>query len=679
MPKLEIAPPYSLIEPVTEVLHGVTVTDPYRWLEDQDSLRTREWLRAQHEYARSYLEAIPGRDRIRERLRELLDVETCDSIQKAGQRYFFRKRLAGQEQPCIYFREGAEGADHLLIDPAERGTGPYTAVKPLRISPDGRLLLYEVKQGGERTGAFEILEIETSTALRDILPRGYLRGFAFASDSKSFYYVHESLSAKRPQYRAAYHHVLGTRFEDDPEVYFAGEDPQLRLQIVPGTQHLGFLILRFGERTFTDFLLWSSVSGRAPEPIIRRAEYKFGPLLLPDGRILAITDRGAHNFRIVEVRLRQCQEPEFVDVVPESDVVMQDWAVIGEQIFVSYIRKLKTEVDIFDPAGRRVGQVPLDASSTVRLSSGSECTDELLFEQESFTQPAKTYRYSPTSNEISLWANRAVRFDSKEFAHIQVWFAAKDGMHIPMYLVARRDVLESGPRPAIMTSYGGYGVSMTPQFSIFVAFLMERGCLFALPNIRGGSEFGAQWHEAARRRNRQVAFDDFLSAAEWLIQTGRTEARKLAIFGGSNSGLLVGAAMTQRPDLFRAVVCMVPILDMLRYHLFDSAHAWREEYGTVEDRKDFSALLAYSPYHNVRNHTAYPAAMIVSGESDQNCNPMHARKMTACLQAANISENPIFLDYNPQRGHSPVLPLSTRIEALTDRMAFLCDQLGLSV
>jgi prolyl oligopeptidase len=280
---------------------------------------------------------------------------------------------------------------------------------------------------------------------------------------------------------------------------------------------------------------------------------------------------------------------------------------------------------------------------------------------------------------VSLWADRRVPFDAREFGHTQAWFPSKDGAHIPIYLVARRDLLDRGSHPAIMTSYGGYGVSMTPQFSVLVAFLLERGCLFALPNIRGGSEFGVAWQEAAKRRRRQVAFDDFLSAAEWLVETGRTEPRKLAIFGGSNSGLLVGAAMTQRPDLFRAVLCMVPMLDMLRYHRFDNAHVWKEEFGTAEDPEDFSTLLRYSPYHNVRDETAYPAVMMVSGDSDQNCNPLHARKMTARLQAANVSESSIFLDYSRHRGHSPVLPLSERVDALTDRMAFLCDQLGLNV
>jgi prolyl oligopeptidase len=246
-----------------------------------------------------------------------------------------------------------------------------------------------------------------------------------------------------------------------------------------------------------------------------------------------------------------------------------------------------------------------------------------------------------------------------------------------MFLVGRKEVLDRGTHPTIMTSYGGYGISMTPQFSVFAAFFMEKGCIFALPSIRGGSEFGTAWHEAAKRRKRQTAFDDFLSAAEWLIATGRTVSQRLAIFGGSNSGLLVGTAMTQRPDLFGAVLCMVPVLDMLRHHLFDSAHVWKQEFGTSDNLEDFRAQLGYSPYHNIRAGVEYPATMIVSGDADQNCNPLHARKMTARLQAASASDHPILLDYHPHRGHSPVLPLTQRIDALTDRLAFICHQLKL--
>jgi prolyl oligopeptidase len=679
MPTVMESPPYSQVEAVTEIFHGIPVTDPYRWLEDQESPRTRKWLAAQAQYARCYFASVPARARIRERVRELLDVETYESLLKVGNRYFFRKRLLGQEQHCIYFREGLNGQDELLIDPAARATGPHTAVKPLHVSPNGRWLLYEKKQGGERSGTFELLDVDNRERLPDALPRGYLRGFAFTPDSQAFYYVHEPLNAKRPLYRAAFKHTLGTGFAEDDEVFVAGEDKALRLYIAPGWGQLGFLVVRFVEKPRTDFYLWKPEGTDAPEPIIWDAEYKFGPLLLKDGRILAITDRDAPTFRIVEVCPQRGQEPEFKTLVGQDEAPIQNWMVSGSRIVVSYLRQIQTEIDIFDLAGKPLGQLPVPKGDTVRLLAGSEDTDELLFEQESFTKPIQIRSYRHDIGSGRLWAERRIPCAFEGFGHIRTWFPAKDGIHIPMFLVGRHDVLDRGPHPTIMTSYGGFGVSMTPQFSVFVTYLMERGCLFALPNIRGGSEFGVEWHHTAKRRNRQVAFDDFLSAAQRLIDDKRTAPQKLAIFGGSNSGLLVAAAMTQRPDLFRAVICMAPLLDMLRYHLFDDANVWQEEFGTAYDSDDFASLLGYSPYHKVRDGVEYPAIMIVSGDADHNCNPLHARKMTARMQAANRSGFPILLDYSRHRGHSPVLPLSERIEALTDRMAFLCDQLQLSV
>jgi prolyl oligopeptidase len=675
VPALISAPPPTKIEPVTEVFHGMPVTDPYRWLEDSDSLETREWIEQQTQYARAYLDHIPGRDAIRKRIREFLAVETYDSLQIVGNRYFFRKRLPDEEQPCIYMRESADGQDQLLLDPSYCGTGKYTALKPVRVSRDGRLLLYEIKEGGERTGTFALFDIERRTTLPDVLPRGYLRGFAFAPDGKSFYYVHESTEAKKPFDRVAYHHVLGMPFATDEVIFSAGSGEKLRLGLVSDTTRLGFLVFHFLDKTSTDFYLRAFDSKNAPKRVLAGAEYSFGPKLIP-GRILAITDRQAPNLRIVELRSRGNQEYEWIDVVPEEDSRIHQWAITRDRILVSYIRRTETRVSVFDLDGNKRGEWPVRSGGrTVRFVAVSPDSDKLALETESFTRPVATLLCSLHSNRFKLWAQRDTPFRSERYGHRQVWYASKDGTRIPMFLMGRRDVLKNGCHPAIMTSYGGYGVSMTPQFSVFVAFLVERGCLFALPNIRGGSEFGAQWHNAAKRRNRQTAYDDFLSAAEWLISTGKTTPDKFAIFGGSNSGLLVGAALTQRPDLFRAVVCMVPMLDMLRYHLFDNAHVWRDEFGIAEDPDDFSALVRYSPYHQVRSGGAYPATLIVSGDADQNCNPLHARKMAARLQAASSSPHPILIDYNHYRGHSPVLPLSDRIEALTDRMAFLCDQL----
>src|SRR4029077_7188091 len=332
MPAVMEPLPHSHVEAVTEVLHGVPVTDPYRWLEDQDSPRTRDWLGTQTRDARSYLDSIPHREHTRERIRKLLDIETYDSLQKVGGRYFFRKRFVGQEQPCICFREGRDGSDQVLIDPTLRGTGSHTAVKPVRISPDGRLLLYEVKQGGERSGTFELLDIETRATLPDFLPRGYLRGFAFVPDSQAFYYVHEAIELQGRQAHVAYKHQLGTSFTQDKEDFFAGEEKDLRLHIVPGTEHLGFLVVRSEENTVTDFYLWQFEGTRDPEQVIQNAQFKFGPLLLKDGRILAITDQEAPNFRIVEVHHRKGLEPVFLDIVPTRDVPIQNWAVSRDRI-----------------------------------------------------------------------------------------------------------------------------------------------------------------------------------------------------------------------------------------------------------------------------------------------------------------------------------------------------------
>jgi prolyl oligopeptidase len=671
-------PPCSPVEPLTEILHGVAVSDPYRWLEDQDSAQTRTWIEEQTRYARAYLDSVPERSRIRGRVQELLDVETCDSFLKSGPRYFFRKRLPGREQPGIYFREGAEGRDQLLIDPEARGTGHYTAVKPLRVSVDGNLLLYEVKQGGERTGAFEILDVRNRRTLADSLPHGYLRGFAFSPDGQGYYYVHEATGAARPYYRAAFVHALGRSHQGDREIFCAGEDRHTRLTIIRGPRQLGLLVSRCLGKTYTDCYLWRMGASERPEPILRNADYTFSLQFLK-GRTLAAIDLDAPNRRIVEVQPRKNNDPLFFNLIPESDAVIQSWMVTADHIFVSYARGTKTEIHIFDTFGNPCGHIPREDDQTIRLSAADSETNDVLLERESFTSPVEVEVYSCSSREHRRWGRRDVPFNPAPYSRRELSFPSRDGTQIPISLVGRRDALDGGEHATVMTSYGGFGNPMTPQFSVLVAFLLERGFLFALPNIRGGSEFGAEWHKAARRRNRQTAYDDFLAAAEWLIRTGRTSPKQLAIFGGSNSGLLVAAAMTQRPELFRAVVCIAPLLDMLRYHQFNDAHVWKEEFGSADDPEDFVALLDYSPYHHVREERSYPATLIVSGDADQNCNPLHARKMTAVLQRANGSTPPVLLDYSRFRGHSPVLPLSDRIEALTDRLAFLCSLMQLSV
>jgi prolyl oligopeptidase len=675
MPQLIDPPPPSVIEPVTEVLHGVPITDPYRWLEDGNSPQTQDWIRSQTRYARSYLTAIPGRSRIREGLRQLLDLEKTDTVQKMGNRYFYRKRFRGREQACICCREGLDGPDEILLDPEMFGLGPNIAVRLLGVSPDGRLVLYERKDGGERMGIFHLFDVAARVTLPDTLPHGYLRGFRFTEDSRGFYYVHQAGSAT-PMRCAALHHVLGTSFRDDREIFSVSEGEHVRLHIVAGVARIGFLVYRFVAPMRTDFFLWEPEAA-TPFALVRDADYRFAPYLLGDGRILALTDHNAPNFKIVAVHFAPGTRPEFRDLVPMRDRRIQGCVITDDKILVAYPGDEATEVEVYDGDGKHTLQLPSRSGETIRLRGCSSDGTEVYFERESFSRPIQTCVYLPGSRSTRTWTELELPFSCADIEQERVIYEAGDGTAIPMFLVGRRDVLAGGIHPTVMTSYGGFGVAITPRFSAFAVSLMERGCLFALPNIRGGSEFGEAWHRAAKRRNRKVAFGDFLSAAEWLVKMGRAEPEKLAIFGASNAGLLTGVALTERPDLFRAAICMVPVLDMLRYHLFDGARVWTEEFGTSDDPDDFAALCSYSPYHRVRDGVAYPATLLVSGDRDQVANPLHVRKMTARLQAANISNRPILLDYSECRGHSPVLPFHTRWEALTDRVAFLAEQLGL--
>jgi prolyl oligopeptidase len=673
-----VAIPFSRSEAVIDILHGVAVTDPHRWLEDQNSVETRAWLEAQTIYARTYLDNLPGRCRIRERIREFLTVESVDSPKLFGSFAYYRRRPADDEQAAIYVRNLDTSVEELLIDPSECGDGTHTSIHPVRLSPDGTLLLYEIKQGGERSGEFALFDIANRQTLADKLPRGFLRGFAFDPAGLSFYYVHEPLENARPFYRAAFQHVLGTAFQEDREVFRAGEDQKLRLYIVSSDALLGFFVCRYRNSTLSSLFVRPYQSQNSPAQWLADFPHYFVPRL--DGsRVLALTDFRAPNYRIVEIAGPADSEPAISEIIPETDARINRWFVTKDYIVVSYVRGSETHVGIFTPSGAQVSDLPVETDQTVRLVGVSRDRNEIFAEAESFTQPIEVFRCSLATGTRTSWASRKVPFDPEPYIHKQVSYLSKDGTRIPMSLVGRKEVLLGKENPAILTGYGGYGVPMTPQFSVFVAFLLEHGCLFALPNLRGGSEFGAAWHDAARRRNRQTACDDLLSAADWLISEGLVASRKLAVFGGSNSGLLAAAALTERPELFCAAVVMAPLTDMLRYHLVDSAFVWKDEFGTAEDPADFATLLQFSPYHRIRDGMAYPPTLVVSGDADGNCNPFHARKFTARLQLANASAHPILLDYRTERGHSAVLPLSDRVEALTDRMAFLCFQLGVSL
>lgn len=672
--------PPTPAEPVTEILHGVSVTDPYRWLEDPNSTRTRSWLEQQIAYARTYLDAIPGRERTRKRVKELLTVEGTSAPCVAGNRYFFSKRMSSQEQPVITMREGLAGLDIPLIDPGERGQGSATAVEILRVSQNGTRLAYAVRHSGEDTLTVEMLDVNHKKILPDRLPRGFYGGLIFSTDGRGFYYSHNPVDSKRPHYQAVRWHTFGTGPEQDVETFFVGEDPKLRLMLLPTPDGTKMYLCKMFVDTLktTDIYIQDLATGESPRLIGGRIEGKFYPSYSKN-QLIALTDWKSPKGRIVAIDLDSPDCENWHDVIPESQACLESFAISAERIFVAYSENAVTRIEIFDTAGRLQGTVPCPPHGTAQLIQGDPSGDEVFYTFTSFSQPPSVYCYNAMSGRQELWAQPQVPFDASSVEVEQVRYPSKDGTQIPMFLISRKGQRRLGPLPTFLTGYGGFGISLTPKFTAYATFLMEQGFLIGIANLRGGSEFGEEWHVAAKRHNRQIAFDDFIAAAEWLLAMGHAAPGRIGIGGGSNAGLLVGAALTQRPDLFRAVICLGPLLDMLRYHKFDRANVSAEEYGSAENQEDFHFLRMYSPYHRVTDGVAYPGVMLISGDADTRCNPMHARKMAARLQAASSSGHPTLLDYKPTWGHMPVQPLSNRIEALTDRLAFICHELGVNV
>jgi prolyl oligopeptidase len=402
----------------------------------------------------------------------------------------------------------------------------------------------------------------------------------------------------------------------------------------------------------------------------------FIPFLV--GKRLLAYRSGNSNGEIVELDLES--NGWIRDIIPESELRIRQWDLFGDRIVVTYLSGTESLIRIWSVEGALLETLPSTSGSTRRLiPTYSEDADEYFLNSESYTSPPRLVRYKRDNAVGEPWGEDIASRLVPTLNMRKVTYRSKDGVEITMSLLSAGDMSQFKLRPAIMTAYGGFGHIITPQFSTFLSVLLRLGFLFALPEIRGGGERGTAWHEAARGRRRQVAFDDFISGAEWLCEQDFTLAKKLAVFGGSNSGLLVGAAITQRPDLFGAALCIAPLLDMVRYHLFDRARVWSGEYGTSDDPEDFRALLAYSPYHRIQQDVDYPAVLFVTGDQDTRCNPAHARKMAAYLMDRRAQKRPILVDHSAERGHSPNMPLSVRVEAITRRIAFLCHELGVEV
>jgi prolyl oligopeptidase len=666
-------------DPTEEVIHGVTVTDPHRRLEDRGSPETEDWILEQKRRHDTYFAAISGLDQIRAHVKLYLNVETIDQLAKIGNLYFYRRRQVDQEQACICVREIASGRERVLVDPCS--LGPFASVGIHRISDDGRLLVYEVKNGGGDAKAIRIVDVSSGSTLSDGIQNGYARGFVFAAHNTGYYYSHDPVGSTSDH--SIRFHRWGDKLDLDPIVFWRARTQHSKLILIGDDCNLGAVwVHNIGTDIFCDLYI-ASLDGDLDWTLVLKDKQRRYQPFLKYGRIFAVTGAltgdmtgpGLRRRRIVEIAE---DGTESRVVVPDCGHEIQEFSMFPECICVSYAHDEGASIRCYTPAGQFTGELVSCEQSSVRLlPSFSNQPESLFYSRESFTQPLSITEYRPGTAESISWARDCTAFAGPKFRVRRITYRAKDGTQVPISLVAREDIDATTEHPVILTSYGGFGVSMTPRFSVLVRIMLEFAAVFALPSIRGGSGVGSEWHEAARARSRQIAFDDFLSAAEWLCSERVTNPSKLAIFGGSNSGLLVAAAMTQRPALFRAVLCVAPLLDMVRYERFDQARKWNQEYGTVDDPEDFRGLYGYSPYHHVEPDQDYPATLFVSGDKDDRCNPAHVRKMVARLQNRSAQKCPVLVDYSPERGHSPVLPLSIRIDALTRRIAFLCRELGI--
>jgi prolyl oligopeptidase len=662
----------STVESTEEVIHGIAVRDPYRWLEDRSLPATGEWVREQQMRCDAYFSECENLQALRLCVRSHLDVQAVDQPIRVGGRYFFRRRNRGEQQGSLYMKERTIGIERLLVDPSDQG--PFTSVAVHCASNDGSLLAYTTQCGGEDAKVIRIYSLKNGRILADRVPRGYARGFTFNSESDGFYYCHE-LPPLTEDFCIRFHSL--SQSLEDRILFSRPRVSSGRLILIADTIHLGALwVHESSSETAVDFYLARREEDGVWHKVFSNRRPTLRPILHCGRIFLFVCDRTT-NGELIEVTR---EGKPIRTVVPEDGIHPRRVATAEGRIFVETLRHGRPSIHSWTLEGRDCGEIDLPFEGTIRLLPPFLPHQEsLFFSHESFTEPAWIYEYSIAEKRSTLFGKAGSQPSYRAFESREFWFPGRDRTAIPVTVVGKAQGGLDLPRPVIMTSYGGFGVTAKPQFSLLVLIMMELGALFALPRIRGGGDFGHRWHEKGRGRNRQTAIDDFLAAAAWLCTERVTSPERLAIFGGSNSGLLVGAAMTQRPALFRAVLCIAPLLDMVRYERFDQAAQWKSEYGTVSNPDDFRALIGYSPYHRIHPHIDYPSTLFVSGDMDERCNPAHVRKMAALLQSRRGQHHPILVDYSAERGHSPVLPLTVRVEALARRLAFLSRELGIAV
>ncbi|PIE05897.1 MAG: peptidase S9 [Sorangium cellulosum] len=671
---------------ITDVLHGTKVKDPYRWLEVKND-ETSAWLTERDACTRKYLKTLPGKAILKKRLAALSYYDVTGPPSKKGGRYFYFRRHANKEKTVYYWREGKEGAEKLLLDPNTMSADGTLSVKGVYVSHNGKLAAYKVSRNNADTAKLYLMEVETGKKLdTDTIPGAKYADPQWDAKSKGFYYTRLPQDPKipiadLPGHAAVYYHKVGTSYTQDKLIHKKTGDP--RKFIFPQTFYDGrylVVFIMFG---------WSNIDVYFKD--LRRGGNTFTTLAEGTnamyevhyfkGNFYVLTNATSPTYSLFKVSPRRPKKRFWKEVVPgRPNAVLKNVAIVGGQLALNYMEKAVSKVELVKLNGKKIRDVALPSLGSTSGLTGHPLEDEAYYSFSSFTTPYQVYQTSVKGGGTKLFSKVQLPYDPTPYATKQVEYFSKDGTKVTMFIIHHKGLPMDGTTPFILYGYGGFNISLTPRFKPSRIVWLEQGGAIAIPNLRGGGEYGEKWHEAGMLGKKQNVFNDFIHAAKYLIDKKYTSSKHLAIRGGSNGGLLVGAAMVQAPQLFRAVSCHVPLLDMVRYHLFGSGKTWISEYGSAEKEDQFHYLYAYSPYHHIKKGVSYPALLMNTADSDDRVDPMHARKFVAMMEYAQKEKrHPIFLRLEKNAGHGGGDMVKKRVSATTDEYLFLMDQLGMKM
>lgn len=678
--------PSTRKENVVDSHHGVKIADPFRWLEDDNSEETKAWVKAQNALTFAYLEKLPRREEIKTRLKKLWNYERVGQPFERGGRWFFTHNSGLQNQAVLMTASSLEGEARVLLDPNAMSKDGTTSLSDYEPSEDGKLIAYGISEAGSDWTTLRVRDIATGRDLDDVVKWVKFSGVSWLRDGSGFFYSRYdepkagAALTQKNEFHKLYFHALGRPQSEDLLIYERKDEPKWGF---------GGSVTEDGEYLVISVWLGTEPKNRvfykktAPgSPVVELlnendARYDF---IDNEGPVFYFrTDLNAPCFRVIAIDVRKPERGSWRVVVPEvPKVLLEGVSTVGGQMFCDYLRDAKTEVKQYDLDGRLIREVKLPGIGSAGGFGGHRHDISTFYSFTGFTEPGAIYRMDLKTGESTLWRKPQVDFDGSAFETKQVFYHSKDGTKVPMFIVHKKGLKLDGSNPTLLYGYGGFNINMTPGFSVSRAVWLEMGGVFAMPNLRGGGEYGREWHQAGIKLGKQNVFDDFIAAAEWLITNKYTTSAKLAIQGGSNGGLLVGACMTQRPELYGAALPAVGVLDMLRFEKFTIGWAWKSDYGSVENPAEFNALLKYSPYHNLKPGTRYPATLVLTSDHDDRVVPAHSFKFAARLQECQAKDGPpVLIRIETSAGHGAGTALNKTIEKTADEWAFLVKELGM--